>query len=140
LAWWLGLGRGFGLATTIGAGVLLLMAETAFLLIEVPTPGKWLFGINILPASDSKVSVWRAFDRCFTATTIGVGCYLPVVGWYAGVQSYRCLTETGSTVWDRGKFRVVHDRLRWVRFLIAGVGVMMMFGIIVVTLAMFQRI
>jgi uncharacterized RDD family membrane protein YckC len=139
LAWWLDLGRGFGLATTIGASVLLLVAETALLLMDVPTPGKWLFGIRILPADDSKVSVWRAFDRGFTATTIGIGCYLPIVGWYAGVQSYRCLTETGSTVWDRGKFRVVHDSLQWRRFMIAGVGVTMMFGIIMVTYLIFHR-
>ena len=138
--WWVGLGRGAGLATTVGAGMLMLVAEAAFLLKDVPTPGKWLLGIRVLPSSDSKVGVWQAFDRGFTATTVGAGCYLPIVGWYAAIQSYRCLTETGSTVWDRGKFTVRHEPLRWRRFLIAGVGVMMMFVIIVVTAAMFQRL
>jgi uncharacterized RDD family membrane protein YckC len=139
---WLGLGRGsgFGLSGAIAAGVLLLLAEAAFLLMDVPMPGKWLFGIRVLPESDSKLSVWRAFDRGFTATTIGMGCYLPIVGWYAGVQSYWRLMETGTTVWDRGKFSVVHDRLRWWRFLVAGAGVAMMFVIIVLTLAMLQRL
>ncbi len=138
IALWLGATRAAGLAFLVGSTILLLVGEAAFILWNVSTPGKWVFGIRILPAAES-VSIWRAFDRGFTAFTIGAGCYLPLVGWYAAIQSYRCLTETGTTVWDRGKFTVLHNPLRWRRFMAAGAAVMTIFVAIVVTLTMFQR-
>jgi hypothetical protein len=140
LALWLGLNASLGLAASVGACVLMLLAETVFLILSVPSPGKWLFSIRVHPVGDSKLGVWRAFDRGFTAFTIGAGCYLPFVGWYAAIQSYRNLTETGQTTWDRGKFTVVHGTLRWRNFLVAGVVVVMMWVLLAITLAVFQKV
>jgi hypothetical protein len=136
---WLGFGRTLGLATSIGVCALMLLMEMVFLLLNVSTPGKWLFSIRVYPIGDSRVGVWRAFDRGFTAFTIGAGCYLPLLGWYAMIQSYRSLTETGATTWDRGKFSIVHGPLRWKRFLIAVGAVIALFALIAVTVAMHEN-
>jgi RDD family len=133
---WYGLGRSAGLVALIGGGVFALAADAAFLMLDLSSPGKWLFSIRIHPLGDPKMGFWRALDRGFTAFTIGAGCYLPFVGWYALIQSYRALTETGSTTWDRRKFDVVHGALCWRRFLIAGAAASALLVIMIVTIAM----
>ncbi len=117
----------------IPALLLWCILEAALLAMKGNTPGKWLFGIHVLPLSGDQPRFWSMLNRSFNALLFGQGFAIPVVGWYAGVCAYRDLTERGATSWDRARFTVHGGPFGWRRKLLAvalAAALLLAFGVI----------
>lgn len=111
--------------------------EASLLTLGWSTPGKWLFGLRVRPLEGAKASFWSALNRSTTVLTFGQGGCLPVVGWYAGIQSYRDLTERGATSWDRGSYAVEGRPFGALRILLAaGVFLALLMAVLLADLAL----
>ncbi len=83
-----------------------VVIESGLLRIGWSTPGKWLFALQVRPLNCDRPSFRTALDRSFTVLAFGQGGCLPILSWYAAIQSYRDLDERGATSWDRDRFVV----------------------------------
>ncbi len=82
------------------------------------TPGKKLFGLQIV--SDSQQS--NHVKRAFSVWVIGMGFGLPIVGLITNTLAYFRLKRTGQTMWDEGwGFTVEAEPLSFLRGLTATV-------------------
>ena len=94
---------------SMAAGAAWIPVESILLAKWGTSPGKWLLRTNVEPSEGPVEQWWKALDRSFTVFTFGLGCFIPFVGWAAGLKSYWDLHHTGTTSWDRKKFRVSHQ-------------------------------
>lgn len=108
---------------TMAAGVVWIPVEAFFLSKWGASPGKWILRTSVDPLDGPRAQWWKAVDRSFTVFTFGLGCFIPFVSWVAGMKSYWDLHETGTTSWDRKKYRVSHGSIAVERYcLIIGLG------------------
>jgi len=83
------------------------------------TPGKWLFGINISPASGVHLSYSLAIDRTARVMSQGVGMGFPFLTVITSILGYRRLTDTGTTLWDAATHcKVQHKDWNTLRYVI----------------------
>ena len=108
---------------TMAAGVVWIPVEAFFLSKCGASPGKWILKTSVDPLEGPKIPWWKAVDRSFTVFTLGLGCFVPFVDAAAGIKAYWDLHETGTTSWDRKKYRVSHGSIAVGRYcLIIGLG------------------
>ena len=55
------------------------------------------------------VTYGNALNRGATVFTWGLGCLVPMIILACGAISYQDLKGAGTTRWDRGRFRLVHQ-------------------------------
>ena len=123
------------LAAWIPALALWPLAEAALLRLKLNTPGKWLFRIQVQPVNGGPLGFGSVLNRSINALLYGQAFSLPLIGWYAGIQSYIDLTQRGATRWDRGKFSVTGGPFGWSRGLFAVVAgtALLIVGVVVAT-------
>jgi hypothetical protein len=111
------------LLKSMAAGVVWIPLEAFFLAKWGSSPGKWILRTTVDPFEGPRAQWWKAADRGFTVFTVGLGCLVPFVGWIAGMKCYWDLSSTGTTSWDRKKYRVFHGSISSGRYcLIIGLG------------------
>jgi uncharacterized RDD family membrane protein YckC len=93
----------------IVVGAAWIPIEALFLFIWRTTPGKWLLNSRVEGATP--ITYWTAMDRTFMVFCWGLGCLIPGVWVVCCAVGYHDLTNTGTTRWDRGRFRMLHARL-----------------------------
>jgi len=89
----------------------------AFFLSRVgATPGKQLFGIQVLDQSGQKLSYSDAMQRTFLLWIKGEGLGIPIVAIVTRLFAYKRLKNTGTTLWDTAMGTVVtHKEFTMVR-------------------------
>ncbi|MDR0588623.1 MAG: RDD family protein [Burkholderiales bacterium] len=109
-------GSSFQSMTTLFGGILLgllwIPVEAAFLSWLGFTPAKWLFGIKVTQPNGELLSFSRALRRSFYVYFAGLGLMLPLVSLITQLLSYRKLTKTGTTFWDKSCDTIVHHQ-KW---------------------------
>lgn len=99
------------------------------------TPGKWLFGISVLNADGTRLTLAQSTRRALRAYVVGIGLGVEYVMLFCmGLSAYTA-RKIGSTVWDHlGGHRIVaNDLAIWkiVLFVIIFIGsVVLRFGVI----------
>ncbi len=99
------------------------------------TPGKWLFGIQILNADGSRLSLGQATRRALRVYVVGIGLGISFVMLFCMGLSAYTTNKIGASVWDHlGGHRIVSSNLAaWkiVIFVIIFVGSFVLrFGVI----------
>jgi len=112
----------------IVAAVVWVLIETVLMLFWGASPGKWVLGIRIESmgggkGEGGKANFWRTLDRSFTVFSLGLGCLVPGISILCGAVAWQDLSQSGTTRWDRGKFRVTYDALGFAR-IVAAIAVM----------------
>jgi uncharacterized RDD family membrane protein YckC len=74
------------------------------------TLGKWIFGVRITRRDGSAIGLGAALGREVSVFCLGMLCGVPLLAFIPIFISYRVLTRTGATSWDRGKEWVVTQR------------------------------
>ncbi|GLQ95805.1 RDD family protein [Dyella mobilis] len=74
------------------------------------TVGKWIFGVRITRRDGSAIGIRAALGREVGVFCLGMLGGIPLLAFVPICISYRVLTRTGSTSWDRGKDWVVTQR------------------------------
>jgi protein-S-isoprenylcysteine O-methyltransferase Ste14 len=92
----------------IVTGIVWVAIEALLLYSWRTTPGKWLVKIRVQSAREERISFPSALDRSFTVFCFGLGCMIPFLYVFSMLIAYQDLMNTGTTRWDRGKFRVAH--------------------------------
>jgi len=89
----------------------------AFFLSRVgATPGKSLFGIQVLDKSGHRLSYPDAMQRTFLLWIKGEGLGIPLVAIVTRLFAYKRLKNTGTTLWDSAMGTVVtHKEFTMVR-------------------------
>lgn len=95
-------------------GVLGLLAmvpaESALISLFKTTPGKWMFGIEVVGEDGAPLPFETAIARSFRVWVQGLGFGLPVVAIIPMLFAYKRLTRTGTTLWDTACHAVVTHR------------------------------
>jgi hypothetical protein len=86
-----------------------ILVEAQLLVLWQTTPGKFLLKIRVQTLDGKSATYWRAVDRGLTVFTRGLGCLVPMVIVPCAAMSYEDLKRSGTTRWDRGRFRLVHQ-------------------------------
>lgn len=121
-----------GLATTPGRALdLLLTIALSGLVAAVPlglsgsTPGKWLFGIQVLDEDGHPIGLARALRREAQVWVHGLGLGIPLLSLLTLGLSYRRLMHSGQTRWDASMgLSVRHRRLSLAQVLAALAGLL----------------
>ena len=94
---------------------LLLLA--AFIPIEAlalsshgTTPGKWLFGLRVMPAKGGRPSYSLALKRAAMVWWRGLGMGIPIVALITQARAHSKLTSVGQTSWDRDTDQMILHR------------------------------
>lgn len=76
------------------------------------TPGKWLWGVKVVPKGTWAPGYGTYFERSSRVLGQGMCLGIPPFSFIAMLLSYRRLKKTGSTYWDqRLEIEVRHQRL-----------------------------
>jgi len=90
--------------------------EAFFLFRTGTTPGKSLFGIQVLDKSGHRLSYPDALQRTFLLWIKGEGLGIPLVAIVTRLFAYKRLKNTGTTLWDSAMGTVVtHKEFTMVR-------------------------
>jgi len=74
--------------------------EAFFLSRTGTTPGKSLFGIQVLDKSGLRLSYQDALQRTFLVWIKGEGLGIPIIAIVTRLFAYKRLKNTGTTLWD----------------------------------------
>lgn len=96
----------------IVAGILCVPLETSTVALWGTTPGKRLLGLSVRQVSGHRIRWKSALSRSFSVFTLGLACLLPVLCLLTMAYSYRRLSESGATDWDRRRFYVIGNHIR----------------------------
>lgn len=127
-----GLIQALGNPLTSGIIVYLIWVpvEAFFLSARGATPGKWIFGIQVLKKSGGTLSYPEALQRAFLVWIKGDGLGIPVVALITRIFAYKRLVRTGTTLWDRDMGSVVrHTEFSTVRTIVCVVAVTVAVGV-----------
>ncbi len=84
--------------------------EALFLSRVGATPGKRLFGIQVLTKSGDTLSFPDALQRTFLVWIKGDGLAIPIIAIVTRIYAYKRLKRTGATLWDEAMGSVVTHR------------------------------
>lgn len=100
------------------ARVEIVMSVSVFLWVFVEsillstwgtTPGKKLLSITVRDTEGNRLCFSRAFNRSASVWIFGMGCGIYIISIIANIISYRKLSDSGITRWDKnGKYCVRH--------------------------------
>jgi len=88
-----------------------MFVEAELLVLWRTTPGKFLLKTRVEMLDGNPVTYVKALNRGATVFTSGLGCLVPVVILACCAVSYQDLKGAGTTRWDRGRFRMVHQQV-----------------------------
>lgn len=100
------------------------------------TLGKWIFGVKITHADESKIGIGSALVRDFSVLFKGMGLGIPLIGIFTMWFSYRRLLTRGSTSWDEGRYVVWHRPSGSAQYLLNVVGFLLIILIVIGVYAM----
>jgi uncharacterized RDD family membrane protein YckC len=120
------------LVYTVADVLVLIGLESFFLSVRGTTPGKWIFGIRVVPVSGGMPSFSVALRRTALVWWRGLGLGLPVVSLVTQIVAYSNLSREGRTSWDRDTGQVVvHRRMTIGRAVLALAAGVALFAILV---------
>jgi GYF domain 2/RDD family len=104
-------------------GILALLGynfvEPALLATVGTTPFKALLRVRVRNNDGTKLNYLRGLRRTFSVWIRGQGLGILLIAIFAGINSYRRLSQDGITGWDQdGGFTVTHQTVAWWRWLL----------------------
>ncbi len=100
-----GLGR---IADVVLTTVLASIIGGAMIGVSGFTLGKLIFGVKITRADGKKLGLVAGWTRDFSVLLRGMGLGIPIIALFTMWFSFKTLTDTGSTNWDRGQYIASH--------------------------------
>ena len=113
--------------------VLWIPFEALFLSYFTTTPAKWVFGIFVLKNDGSKLLYLDSLNRSFLVWVQGLGFGIPIITIFTNFFSYKRLTKTGTTLWDKEIQATVFHK-EWGVFRSISVTIVTIFTFIIINL------
>ncbi|MBL6691807.1 MAG: RDD family protein [Pseudomonadales bacterium] len=109
-----------------------VFVESILLTVAGTTPGKALLKVKLIKPDGNEIRFNEALSRSFRVWWRGMGVGIPLVALFTMTNAYNNLKINGVSSWDKdGAFFVSHEKIGWVRVLVAIVFFIMFLGLIV---------
>lgn len=96
--------------------LLWIPLEAFFLSTMGATPGKWLFGIEVMNRLGNNLTYSNALRRTLLVWFKGDGLGISLVAFFTRLFAYKRLKKTGTTLWDTSVHSVVtHKEFTFLR-------------------------
>lgn len=100
------------LAISCALGLMLIVMDGILLHLRGTTVGKALFGVRVVNADGTRVSLGRSFSRSARMWVLGMGAGLPFLNILAPIAALVRLASHGRTHWDEAlDLRVEHTEV-----------------------------
>ncbi|MEK8127096.1 RDD family protein [Paenibacillus filicis] len=110
-----------------------LIVEGLFLTLFGTTLGKWIFGISIFNENGERLTPVQSFRRSLLVWWRGTGIGIGLPKLIAAILGHSRLVREGITTWDRDmELVVVHGKIVLLRWLVAGILIVIPFGLMLI--------